>query len=82
MPNTQVKRAAGWLYCVPITDYLERIMLKNPAEKYAPFKGVALSDRTWPNRSISKPPIWMSTDLRDGNQALMDPMSVNTKLRF
>ena len=57
-------------------------MLKNPAEKYRPFKGVALPDRTWPNRQITRAPIWMSTDLRDGNQALMDPMNVTTKLRF
>lgn len=57
-------------------------MLRQPAQKYAPFKGVHLPDRQWPNRTIAAPPIWMSTDLRDGNQALMDPMSVATKLRF
>ncbi len=57
-------------------------MIANPASKYAAFKGVSLPDRQWPNRVIEKPPIWMSTDLRDGNQALIDPMSVQTKLRF
>jgi 2-isopropylmalate synthase len=57
-------------------------MLANPSNKYAPFVGVSLPDRQWPNRVIEKPPIWMSTDLRDGNQALIDPMSVQTKLRF
>jgi 2-isopropylmalate synthase len=41
-----------------------------------------LTDRQWPSREIEKAPIWMSTDLRDGNQALIDPMSVDTKLRF
>ncbi|MBU2985218.1 2-isopropylmalate synthase [Saccharophagus degradans] len=57
-------------------------MLAQPAQKYRPFKGVQLADRQWPNRTIEKPPIWMSTDLRDGNQALIDPMSVETKLTF
>ena len=45
------------------------MMLTNPAAKYRAFPPVQLKDRTWPNRVISTPPIWMSTDLRDGNQA-------------
>lgn len=57
-------------------------MLANPSSKYQRFVGVSLPDRQWPNKHIEKPPIWMSTDLRDGNQALIDPMSVTTKLRF
>jgi 2-isopropylmalate synthase len=57
-------------------------MISNPSSKYQRFVGVSLPDRTWPNNFISKPPIWMSTDLRDGNQALIDPMSVATKLRM
>ena len=57
-------------------------MIANPAAKYQRFKGIHLPDRQWPNRVIEQPPIWMSTDLRDGNQALIDPMSVPTKLRF
>lgn len=57
-------------------------MIANPASKYARFSGIPLPDRQWPNKVIEKPPIWMSTDLRDGNQALIDPMSVQTKLRF
>jgi 2-isopropylmalate synthase len=57
-------------------------MLANPATKYQRFVGVSLPDRQWPNNHIVKPPIWMSTDLRDGNQALIDPMSVATKLRM
>ncbi|MCG8314535.1 MAG: 2-isopropylmalate synthase [Pseudomonadales bacterium] len=57
-------------------------MLANPSEKYQRFVGVSLPDRQWPNRIIEKPPIWMSTDLRDGNQALIDPMSIETKIRF
>ena len=57
-------------------------MLNNPATKYRPFPAVPLADRQWPGRSITTPPIWMSTDLRDGNQALIEPMSVEKKLRF
>ncbi|WP_410369319.1 2-isopropylmalate synthase [Catenovulum sp. 2E275] len=57
-------------------------MINNPASKYQRFVGVNLPDRQWPNNFIEKPPIWMSTDLRDGNQALIDPMSIETKLRF
>lgn len=57
-------------------------MLNNPAAKYRPFPAVPLENRQWPSRSITTPPIWMSTDLRDGNQALIEPMSVEKKLRF
>lgn len=57
-------------------------MISNPSSKYQRFVGVSLPDRQWPNNFIVKPPIWMSTDLRDGNQALIDPMSVQTKLRM
>jgi len=59
-------------------------MLANPATKYVPFAPFArdFSERTWPSRRITQAPIWMSTDLRDGNQALIEPMSVERKLRF
>ena len=59
-------------------------MLSNPATKYIPFKPFTrdFSERTWPSKQISKPPIWMSTDLRDGNQALIEPMSIERKLHF
>jgi 2-isopropylmalate synthase len=46
-----------------------------PCHRYTPFKPVELPDRTWPGKSITKAPRWLSTDLRDGNQALIDPMS-------
>ena len=46
-----------------------------PCHRYTPFKPVELPDRSWPARSITKAPRWLSTDLRDGNQALIDPMS-------
>jgi 2-isopropylmalate synthase len=57
-------------------------MLTNPAAKYRAFPAVPLTDRQWPSRSITRPPVWMSTDLRDGNQALIEPMSADKKLRF
>jgi 2-isopropylmalate synthase len=57
-------------------------MIGNPDTKYRGFAPIDLQDRRWPNRVIEKPPMWMSTDLRDGNQALIDPMSVDTKLRI
>jgi 2-isopropylmalate synthase len=57
-------------------------MLTNPATKYRPFPPVALTDRQWPSRTITQPPIWMSTDLRDGNQALFEPMNAERKLRM
>lgn len=57
-------------------------MITHPAQKYRRFEPIKLPDRQWPNAVLEKPPIWMSTDLRDGNQALIDPMSVETKLRY
>ncbi|HTH77473.1 MAG TPA: 2-isopropylmalate synthase [Ramlibacter sp.] len=57
-------------------------MLKNPASKYKPFAPVRLADRTWPDAVISKPPMWCSVDLRDGNQALIEPMDIPRKLRM
>jgi len=46
-----------------------------PCQRYTPFQPVDLPDRRWPGRSITRAPRWLSTDLRDGNQALIDPMS-------
>jgi 2-isopropylmalate synthase len=57
-------------------------MISQPAQKYRRFDAIQLPDRQWPNVVLDKAPIWMSTDLRDGNQALIDPMSVDTKMRF
>ena len=50
--------------------------------KYRPFPPVSLPDRQWPDRTITRAPIWCSVDLRDGNQALPQPMSVEEKLEF
>lgn len=59
-------------------------MISNPSSKYRPFVPFErdFSERTWPSKRITTPPIWMSTDLRDGNQSLIEPMSVERKLRF
>ncbi|MCO5987482.1 2-isopropylmalate synthase [Actinoallomurus spadix] len=51
-----------------------------PFGRYTPFTPVDLPDRTWPSKTITKAPRWLSTDLRDGNQALIDPMSPARKL--
>jgi 2-isopropylmalate synthase len=58
------------------------MMLSDPAAKYRPFPAIALADRQWPNKVITHPPVWMSTDLRDGNQALFEPMNVERKMRM
>lgn len=57
-------------------------MLRDPSTKYRPFPTVDLPDRQWPSRTITRPPRWLSTDLRDGNQALIDPMGAEKKNRF
>src|SRR5262249_15044019 len=57
-------------------------MLKDPSKKYRTFPPVGLRDRTWPDQIISKPPIWASVDLRDGNQALIEPMNRVRKQRM
>ncbi|HEX6920427.1 MAG TPA: 2-isopropylmalate synthase, partial [Actinomycetes bacterium] len=53
-----------------------------PFHRYQPFAPVDLADRTWPSRTISRAPQWCAVDLRDGNQALIDPMSPNRKRRM
>ena len=57
-------------------------MLSDPSVKYSPFPQVPLTDRQWPTRTITAPPRWLSTDLRDGNQAIVDPMDAHKKNRF
>lgn len=53
-----------------------------PGDKYTPYPPVSLSDRTWPNKTITHAPVWCSVDLRDGNQALINPMDLSDKLRM
>ncbi len=58
------------------------MMLTYPSRKYRPFPQINLPDRQWPSKVITKAPRWLSTDLRDGNQALIDPMGSEKKTRF
>lgn len=51
-------------------------------KKYIPFKPINIPDRTWPDKTITKAPVWCSVDLRDGNQALVDPMNLEEKLEL
>ncbi|MBF7143104.1 MULTISPECIES: 2-isopropylmalate synthase [Pseudomonas] len=57
-------------------------MLKDPSSKYRAFPIIDLPDRTWPSKAITEAPIWCSSDLRDGNQSLIEPMDAEKKLRF
>ena len=57
-------------------------MLKQPQTKYRAFAPVALADRTWPDAVLARAPLWCSVDLRDGNQALIEPMDSDRKLRM
>ena len=59
-----------------------KTMKKQPSKKYRPFPPVNLTDRQWPNRVLTRAPIWCSVDLRDGNQALAVPMNVSQKLEL
>jgi len=56
--------------------------MASASRKYRPYPQVDLPDRTWPSRTITEPPIWCSVDLRDGNQALIDPMGQDRKERM
>ena len=57
-------------------------MLQQPHTKYRAFAPIGLKDRTWPDAVITRAPIWLSTDLRDGNQALVEPMDLERKMRM
>jgi 2-isopropylmalate synthase len=58
------------------------MMLADPSKKYRRmYQRVDLPDRQWPNNEITKAPIWMSTDLRDGNQAIFEPMNMDQNLK-
>lgn len=57
-------------------------MMNQGYKKYKPFTPIPLTDRQWPNRVINHAPIWCSVDLRDGNQALVDPMNLEEKLEY
>ncbi len=57
-------------------------MLQQPHTKYRAFAPIGLTDRTWPDAVVARAPIWLSTDLRDGNQALVEPMDIARKMRM
>src|SRR5208283_4733293 len=57
-------------------------MLRNPSTKYRAFTPIDLGQRAWPNAVIAVPPTWCSVDLRDGNQALIEPMDAARKMRM
>ena len=54
----------------------------DPSKKYRPYPQIDLPNRRWPNNVLTKAPIWLSTDLRDGNQSLIDPMDIDKKLKM
>jgi 2-isopropylmalate synthase len=58
------------------------MMLTDPSQKYRAFPQVDLPNRQWPSQVITAPPRWLSTDMRDGNQSLIDPMNAEKKRRF
>jgi 2-isopropylmalate synthase len=60
----------------------QKPMMPTAGEKYVPFKPIDIKDRKWPNVVITKPPIWCAVDLRDGNQALIEPMDSDRKTRM
>src|SRR3546814_19290634 len=57
-------------------------MLRDPSVKYSAFPQVPLTNREWPGRVTTKAPIWLSTDMSDGNPALIDPMDAEKKARL
>jgi 2-isopropylmalate synthase len=60
----------------------QKPMMPTAGEKYVPFKPIDIKDRQWPNVVITKPPVWCAVDLRDGNQALIEPMDSDRKTRM
>lgn len=73
--HAYVGRTIAWLSHDPfLLTSLSISRLQDPSKKYRPFKPLHLSNRQWPSKVIEKPPRWLATDLRDGNQSLVDPM--------
>ncbi|MEO0327334.1 MAG: 2-isopropylmalate synthase [Pseudomonadota bacterium] len=65
-----------------MTEVSQTTIMPKAGEKYVAYEQVDLPDRTWPSKTITNPPIWCSVDLRDGNQALIDPMGQDRKERM
>ena len=71
-----------WASRIPPVKLQYKNMLRDPSKKYPAPKQINLPNRTWPTKVITKAPRWLSTDLRDGNQSLPDPMSVAEKKEY
>ena len=61
-------------------NFPKQVKSNSPIHRYQPFTPIDLADRTWPGKTITLAPKWCSVDLRDGNQALIDPMDASRKL--
>mgnify|MGYP003115942638 FL=1 len=82
MSVTPATRPAADVRQAPPETAERRGTMPSASRKYQPYGQVDLPDRTWPSKTITEPPIWCSVDLRDGNQALVDPMGQDRKARF
>lgn len=80
--NTVVRLAQAGKKAIPPVKLAYKNMLKDPSTKYRPYPQINLENRQWPSKTITKAPRWLSTDLRDGNQSLPDPMSVEQKKEY
>ena len=76
-PSHVILTGTGLFY-----DIQEVINMEKGFKKYVPFEQIKIKNRRWPDNTITKAPIWCSVDLRDGNQALIVPMSLGEKLEF
>jgi 2-isopropylmalate synthase len=77
-----VDPTAAFFYSRILGFYKENTMKPEAVKKYRPFPRIDLADRTWPSQTITRAPVWCSVDLRDGNQALIQPMSLTKKLEM
>src|SRR5690606_21733124 len=78
----RVTAEAAMPQTVPSKEAVPSKGMPDAVRKYAPYPTVGLKDRTWPDKVIDHAPIWCSVDLRDGNQALIDPMGHERKARM
>lgn len=75
------KKGISYQFAYPII-FMKTVSQDPASAKYRPYPSVPLSDRTWPDRTITHAPIWCSVDLRDGNQALIEPMDSKRKMQL
>ncbi|CDO96421.1 unnamed protein product [Kluyveromyces dobzhanskii CBS 2104] len=80
--NTVVRLAQAGKKSIPPVKLAYQNMLKDPSIKYRAYPQIHLKNRQWPDKTITKAPRWLSTDLRDGNQSLPDPMSIEQKKEY